>query len=233
MGVKALRAQAGMLGLGSVTRLGECGYSQIPLGRQSPGPPGSPAIVGQQAKPSSQGASVPEMHSHPAERQAPKPHNPSCRQKPEQQPTQFSPRAQVGGQTTPSPLQRPPKHWLGGTQVPEPPGRSGSSAQQTRPGVQEFNTPVRQRQSSSAQGRICAPASRLSSPIAASATVAAPRANRPRALRRDCREASRFARSSNRFFSIREYLRSRNRATRMSRRHSRARDAACVQAHVP
>lgn len=174
-----------------------CSYSQMPRGAQIPGPPGRPAMVGQQASPSSQGARAPEMHSQPAERHGPPPQSPSLPQYPEQQPRQFVSRVQVAGQTTPSPLQVPAKHWLGGTHVPEPPGASGLSAQQTSPGVQEARSPGRQRQPSSAQGRICAAARERPSAIPAIAASAAfpERASNPRRVpRREKRRVS----SSNR-----------------------------------
>jgi hypothetical protein len=98
--------------------------------------------LGQQAKPSSHGESVPVMQSQPAVRHGPGAQSPSLPQCPEQQSRQFFPQEQAGGQTTLSLLQSPPKHWLGGTQVPEPPGRFGSSAQQTSPGVQLSGAPV-------------------------------------------------------------------------------------------
>ena len=167
-----------------------------------PGPPSNPSTIGQQARPSSQGASVPEMHWQPAARQPPGPQSPLPPQKPPQQPTQLAPQEQVAGQTTPSSWQRPPKQRLGGTHVPDPPGRSGLSAQQTRPGVHVPRTPVRQRQPSSAHGRICASARDLASPIPAIAAAAAARPNRASAPRRDCRVASRFTRSSNRSCSM-------------------------------
>ena len=65
------------------------------------------------------------------------------------------------------------KHWLGGVQVPDPPGRSALSGQQTNPGVQELSTPVWQRQSASAQGRIGAASTEILEPSPATIAPAA------------------------------------------------------------
>ena len=175
----------------------------MPRGTQIPGPPRMPSTVGQQARPSSQGDNVPVMQRQPATRQGPPPQSPSLPQKPEQQSTQFLPQEHVAGQATPSPLQVPAKQRLGGTHVPLPPGRSGLSAQQTRPGTQEPRSPVWQRQPSRAHGRICASARPLPSPMPAMAAAAAACARRARAPRRDLRVASRFTIASNRSCSIR------------------------------
>lgn len=136
------------------------------------------------------------MQSHPAERQPPRLQTPSSPQCPVQQPLQFVPQVQVDGQTTPSPLHIPPKHSPGGTQVPCPPGRWGSSAQQARPGIQESRTPVRQRQPRSKHGA-CAAVRPAISPTAAIAPTAACSA-RAITPRRDVRAANPRTSSSNR-----------------------------------
>src|SRR4051794_1514606 len=117
-------------------------YEQIPLGAQIPGPPGIPSTVGQHAKPSSQGLSVPEMHLQPALRQGPAMHIPPELQKPEQHARQFAPKRHVAGQPTPSALQNPPKHSPGAVHVPAPPGRSPLFGQQTKPATQFDVVPV-------------------------------------------------------------------------------------------
>jgi hypothetical protein len=139
------------------------------------------------------------MQSQPADRHPPRLHTPSVPQCPVQQPAQFVPQVQVAGQTTPSPLHIPPKHSPGGTQVPWPPGRLGSLAQQARPGIQESSTPVRQRQPRSKQVACAAVRSGLR-PTAATAPRAAciARAITPR---REVRAANPRTRSSNRLCS--------------------------------
>lgn len=179
----------------------DASHSQMPRGAQIPAPPGNPAIVGQQASPSSQGERVPVMQLQPAERQGPAPQSPSLPQYPEQQSMQFDSRVQVAGQTTPSPLQVPAKHWLGGTHVPDPPGASGLSAQQTRPGVHEVGSPGRQRHPSSAQGRICAEARNrpIAAPVTATIAACPARASSPRRL---LRRAKRRVSSSKQLYSM-------------------------------
>jgi hypothetical protein len=178
---------------------------QIPRGAQMPGPPRIPSNVGQQASPSSHGLSVPVTHSHPADRHPLEPQAPLAPQNPEQQPTQCAPHAQNAGQATASALQIPPKHWLGGTHVPDPPGRLMSSGQHTSPATHEPETLARQRQPSSAHGRICAPMSDPPRPIPTPATTAAPttRPMRPSTPRRESTPASRLVKASNRFCSTR------------------------------
>lgn len=165
-------------------------------------------MVGQQTSPSSHGASVPEMQSQPASRQPPWLQSPSCPQNPEQQPAQVVPQAHDAGQTTASPLHNPPKHWLGGTQVPRPPGWSGLSAQQTSPGMQAFGVPGRQWQPSSAQGRICADALISLNPTAARTPATADCPSRRNVCRRDCRPANWRVRRSNWLCSTMSLLRS-------------------------
>lgn len=164
-----------------------------------PGPPRIPSNVGQQANPSSHGLSVPVMHSQPTTRHPPRPHAPSGPQYPEQQPMQFAPHAQYAGHATASPLHRPPKHWLGGTHVPDPPGRFTLSGQQTSPSGHDPGTPALHRHPSAAHGRTWASTPEPPLPRANPPTTAAPtaRPSRPNTPRRDRVPASRRVSASN------------------------------------
>ena len=140
------------------------------------------------------------MHSQPTSRHPPKPHAPSGPQYPEQQPIQFAPHAQYAGHATASPLHRPPKHWLGGTHVPDPPGRFTLSGQQTSPPGHDPGTPALHRHPSAAHGRIWASTPEPPRPNANPPSTTAPtaRPRRPKTPRRVSLPAYRLVNSSKR-----------------------------------